>query len=204
VFHLIPELLFLLTSKSKKYHKNIKMKTKLTVVFVLFLTLSTFASGNKTKTNATEATIGLNIGNKAPEIIGKSLGGTDLKLSSLQGKLVLIDFWAAWCGPCRRENPTVVAVYEKYKDSKFKNGNGYAVYSVSLDKNKSAWEQAIAADKLSWEFHVSDLMGWNSKFAGIYGVRSIPSNFLIDGDGIIVGKNLRGPALEQAVSALLK
>ncbi|MFY7972151.1 MAG: redoxin family protein [Flavobacteriales bacterium] len=132
------------------------------------------------------------VGQAAPEIALPDPTGKVRKLSDLKGKVVLIDFWASWCGPCRRENPNVVKAYNTYKK------DGFEVMSVSLDKDGNAWKQAIQQDGLVWPNHVSDLLFWNSKAAADYGVHSIPFPVLIDKKGIVVayGPNVRGEMLE--------
>ena len=142
-----------------------------------------------------ELVVGLNapdpnaIGGEAPEINLPNPEGKNIKLSSLRGKVVLIDFWASWCGPCRKENPNVVKLYQKYHDK------GFEVYGVSLDRNKEQWINAIAADKLTWT-QVSDLKGWESAAGKTYGVSSIPHTVLVDRKGNIIARNLRGYELD--------
>lgn len=133
----------------------------------------------------------LAVGKAAPEFTLNTPTGKAIPLSSLKGKVVLLDFWASWCKPCRIENPNLVKTYEKYKDQ------GFTVYSVSLDKNLDAWVAAIQQDNLSWEYHGSNLAFWNCPVAKQYSVNSIPQTFLIDENGKIIAKNLRGVALEQ-------
>ena len=137
------------------------------------------------------------IGQVAPEINLPNPEGKNIALSSLKGKVVVIDFWASWCGPCRKENPNVVKMYNANKDK------GFEIFSVSLDKDKKGWEQAILKDGLIWTSHVSDLGYWSSSVVKQYGFSGIPFTVLIDKDGKIVGKGLRGPDLENAVHKLL-
>lgn len=137
------------------------------------------------------------VGEEAPEITLDDRDGKPMKLSSLRGKVVLLDFWASWCGPCRHENPTVVAAYNKYEPK------GFTVFSVSLDQSKEKWLAAIQKDGLVWNNHVSDLKGWQSAGAALYKVTGIPATFLVGKDGKIVAKNLRGPALEEKLRELL-
>ncbi|MDR1344918.1 MAG: AhpC/TSA family protein [Tannerellaceae bacterium] len=138
------------------------------------------------------------IGKHAPDFALPDTEGNTVSLSDRLGKgYVLLDFWASWCGPCRRENPNIVKTYNEYKDK------GFDVFSVSLDKTKDAWIKGIADDNLTWT-HVSDVLFWDSAPAKLYGVRAIPANFLIDKDGIIVAKNLRGEDLGKTLAELLQ
>lgn len=137
------------------------------------------------------------VGSEAPEFTQPSPDGKPISLTSLRGKVVLIDFWASWCKPCRMEMPNVKRVYEQYK------GKGFEILGVSLDRDKNSWTGAIAQDGLPWK-HVSDLAFWNNAAAQQYGVSSIPYTVLVGKDGKVIAKNLRGPALEEKLAEVFK
>ena len=138
----------------------------------------------------------INVGELAPDFTAPSLDGENLTLSENLGKVTLIDFWAAWCRPCRIENPNLVRLYKKY------NSYGLQIIGVSLDRTKEQWEKAISDDNLPW-IHVSNLDFWNDPVARMYSIRAIPQSFLLDENGYVIAKNLRGLSLEQKVESAL-
>jgi peroxiredoxin len=137
------------------------------------------------------------VGKTIPDFEQADVNGKMVNIKSFRGKYVLVDFWASWCGPCRGENPNVVAAYNKYKSKNF------TVLSISLDKTKDSWVEAIKKDGLNWT-NVSDLKFWSNAVAQQFGITSIPQNFLVDPNGVIIDKNLRGEALEQKLASILK
>lgn len=137
------------------------------------------------------------IGKVAPEFSLPDTAGVSVSLSDFRGKYVLLDFWASWCPPCRRENPNVVKAFNEYKDKNF------TIVGISLDKDKSKWMKAIADDNLAWT-HLSDLKYWDSEIPALYGVRGIPANVLLDPDGVIVAKNITGEDLHKKLKEVIK
>ncbi len=174
------------------------MKTRLLTLLLLCL-LSFQARSQYENTK-------IQLGEPAPALAFPNPDGELIHLKDLhKKKLVLIDFWASWCGPCRIANPHLVALYEEYKDKKFKGAKkGMTILSVSLDKNKESWIKAIEKDKLIWPHHISDLKAWDSEPAALYGIQFIPQAFLVDADGIVVAKFQSAAQMEEALKERLE
>ena len=143
---------------------------------------------------------GQSIGSIAPDFVGYMANGDSLRLSDYRNQLILLEFWGSWCGPCRAYNKELVGLYQKYKKTKFRKENNFSVISVGVETDRKRWLSAIEQDKLEWEEHISDLKRLYDHVALLYGIKEIPNNFLIDGDGEIIGVNLRIDQLDEILT----
>jgi thiol-disulfide isomerase/thioredoxin len=168
---------------------------------ILIWSLSLLLFGSIIPTSSGQSA-GLELGNRSPEIRLPTINGDTVALSSLKGKVVLIDFWGTWCAPCVEEQSELARLYKKYKLASFKNGNGFEIYGVALEAKKPNWENFITKNKINW-IQVSDLKFWRSPVAKAYNIQELPFNILIDGKGLILAKNLHGTDLEKEIGKYL-
>ena len=169
---------------------------------ILILSVALLFLGTFNSTLSAQST-GLEPGNKSPEIKLPTTKGDTVALSSLKGKLVLIDFWGTWCAPCVKEQAELVRLYKKYKRAPSVNGKGFEIYGVALEAKKPNWENFIVSNKISW-IQVSDLKFWRSPVAKTYNIQELPFNVLIDGKGLILAKNLHGTDLDMEIQKNLQ
>jgi thiol-disulfide isomerase/thioredoxin len=167
-------------------------------VIILFTAINSFAQ----KKNNLE---GIEVGMIAPEIVLPDYSGETICLSDTRGKIVLINFWASWCSPCRKKSPDLLNIYNDYSLSQFKSGEtGFVLFNVSLDRNEDAWTRSIIADKMDKTINVGDMTGWKNSAASSYNIKSIPSNVLIDGEGKVLAINLSIKDLKKKLRKLKK
>lgn len=170
----------------------LKAKTIIVLCFAIFL----FSNCNKN--------LKYKSGDIAPDFEIEHIDGKKYALHDLKGSIVLLDFWGSWCGPCRTKNPYVVSIYQKYKNAQFASADSFTVFSVALEASAKSWENAIKKDNITWKYNVCDLERMNSKIAKLYGINAIPTTYIINEDGIIIGVDLAPEDIEKLLDHQLK